>query len=223
MESFIFGHSRQNLPILAHQFTPDSMTAGGSPKILILGGVHGDEPEGVVAALGLLDRWSVNYPLKLRITLVPAFNVDGVLAKQRTNGAGVDLNRNLPTKIRASEIATPRYHPGPSAGSEPENQRLMTFLAAEKPQFVLSLHSWKPLLNINGDCRKQAEAIASLTGYEITPTIGYSTPGCLGTYCGIERSIPTLTYEIERGLQPERILKEHGPAIIKGLQTMEMT
>jgi protein MpaA len=36
--------------------------------------------------------------------------------------------------------------------------------------------------------------------YEITEDIGYPTPGSLGTYAGWERQIPTITFEIERGL-----------------------
>lgn len=223
MESFIFGHSRQNLPIVAHRFQPLSMTDGGTPRILILGGVHGDEIEGVHAVLGLVANWFIHFPLHLRVTLVPMFNIDGVLRSTRANFEGVDLNRNLPTKDWSPEAVNPRYNPGPKPLSEPENKALLLFLEQEKPSFILSLHSWKPMLNINGDCRKQAEAIASMTGYEITQTVGYETPGSLGTYCGLERGLPTLTYEIERGLSCDRILKEHVPAIIKGLHTMETT
>lgn len=215
MESFILGRTRQNLPISAHRF------GRGGCKVLILGGVHGDETEGVILSLGLMDLWMSNYNLRIQITLVPQFNLDGVLAKTRMNAAGVDLNRNLSTKDWSPEIANPRYHPGPHAGSEPENQALIQFLDVEKPRFILSLHSWKPLLNVNGDCEPEARAMAALTGYEVSPTIGYSTPGCLGTYCGLERRMPTLTYEIERGLEAQRILKEHVPAVLAGLKVTE--
>lgn len=215
MDSFIFGHSSQNIPVVAWRFGKQG------PRVLILGGVHGDEVEGVIAAHGLLDRWLSQYSLNLQITLVPMFNPDGVLSKQRMNGHGVDLNRNLPTNDWSPEVATPRYHPGPQANSETENQALVAFLDREKPVFILSLHSWKPLLNINGDCEPEAKAIAATTGYEITPTIGYSTPGCLGTYAGLERHIPTLTYEIERGLAADKILSIHVPAILDGLKVTE--
>lgn len=215
MESFIFGTTASALPIPAYRFG----TQG--PNILILGGVHGDEIEGVWAAHGLLKKFAESFAYRLRLTLVPAFNLDGVLAKDRRNSRGVDLNRNLPTRDWSPVVATERYHPGTSAGSESENQALAAFLESEKPKFILSLHSWKPLLNINGDCQREAEILHEATGYPIEETIGYPTPGCLGTYSGLERGMPTLTYEIERGLALAPILEIHVPAILKALKASE--
>lgn len=217
MESFIFGHSQQNLPIVAHRFGQTK----AKRQVLVLGGVHGDEPEGVVAGNGLIEKWMQKYAHDFCTTLIPAFNIEGVLNKNRLNSNGVDLNRNLPTQDWSPEIATPRYHPGKKAASEPENRALIQWLETFHPVFVLSLHSWKPILNTNGDCQKFAEAVANFTHYEISPTIGYSTPGCLGTYCGVERNMPTLTYEIERGLSFDKILRDHLPAIEAGFNTLE--
>jgi murein peptide amidase A len=208
LESFIFGMTSTGLPIPAYRFGPR-----GAPRVLVIGGVHGDEIEGVWAAHGLLAAFALKFPYHLDLTLVPAFNLDGVLARDRRNARGVDLNRNLPSNDWTSEVATERYNPGPAACSEPENKALVTFFEREKPAFVISLHSWKPMLNINGDCRAEAEAIRLATGYVIEESIGYPTPGCLGTYAGLERAMPTLTYEIERGLDQASILKIHVPAI----------
>ncbi len=215
MRSYIFGHSRNTLPIIAHEFG----TTG--PEVLILGGVHGDESEGVVLAQAILGRFYTDFPYRLRVTVVPMFNMDGVLACQRTNAAGVDLNRNLPTNDWSAVVATERYHPGPSANSEPENQALVKWLQDHTPSFVLSLHSWKPLLNVNGNCREEAAIISKLTDYPVEESIGYPTPGCLGTYCGLERDMPTLTYEIERGLSHQEIPKKHLGAILEGLKVTE--
>jgi protein MpaA len=77
------------------------------------------------------------------------------------------------------------------------------------------------MLNINGDCRAEAEEIARHTGYIIEETIGYPTPGCLGTYAGLERNMPTLTYEIERGMDQNSVLKIHVPAILQSLKICE--
>jgi protein MpaA len=154
---------------------------------------------------------------------VPQFNIEGVLNKTRMNGRGVDLNRNLPTKDWSAEVKTPRYHPGPSANSELENQALTSFIEMKSPAYIVSLHSWHPVLNVNGNCLRQAEAIAKLTGYKIDTEIGYPTPGCLGTFAGIERSSPTLTYEIERGSDQQSVLKIHVPALLEMLKTCEST
>lgn len=215
MKSFIFGQTSQKLPIIGYDF------GRTGPQVLILGGVHGDEIEGVIAAHGLLRRFGANFSFGLRLTLVPTLNLDGVLARSRKNAQSVDLNRNLPTNDWTADVPEERYYPGPSAASEPENQALIQWLETHHPSFIISLHSWKPLLNINGSCLKEAEVISQMTGYEIQDSIGYPTPGCLGTYSGLERDMPTLTYEIERGLDTASILRVHIPAILEALKVTE--
>lgn len=215
MTTTIFGKTANGLPIPAYHFGDQG------PRVLILGGVHGDEGEGVIAAHGLLEAFVKSFPYQLRLTLVPMLNVDGVVAKTRQNGNGVDLNRNMATKDWTAEVANPRYFPGTSANSEPENQALAQFIDHEQPAFVLSLHSWHPVLNVNGDCLAEAEILKEKTGYKIDASIGYPTPGCLGTYAGLERKSPTLTYEIERGLAAPEILRVHVPAILASLKATE--
>ena len=217
MQTRILSRTTLGLPIIAHDFGTEFKS---SPKVLILGGVHGDEIEGVVCARGLLDAFLQNYPYKMQITLIPEVNPEGVLNKTRGNSNGVDLNRNLPTKDWSPEIKTPRYHPGPSPLSEKENKALVEELK-NPPVLIVSLHSWKPILNVNGECRPEAEVLAKHTGYSIDTDIGYPTPGSLGTYTGFERQIPTLTYEIERGLALNEVLKIHVPAICDMLKTTE--
>lgn len=216
MKSFFIPQTSTGLHIPVFEFNNEG------PKILILGGVHGDEIEGVEAAHGLIARWSKNFPFKLNITVMPAFNFDGVLRRTRTNARGVDLNRNMATRDWSPIITTSRYHPGDAPNSESETKTLVDWIALNKPSFILSLHSWKPMLNVNGDCIEQAKAISAVNGYTIENSIGYPTPGCLGTYAGLERRIPTLTYEIERGLQTQDILKVHIPAVEEGLKVCEI-
>lgn len=216
--TWIFGETARHCPIPAFDF---SNSKGKGARVLILGGVHGDEPEGVTAAHGLLGSFLTSFPFDLHLTLVPALNLDGVLDKARTNGNGIDLNRNLPTKDWTMEARAPRYFPGMKPGSEPENQAIMRFLELENPHLVISLHSWFPVLNTNGDCRGEAEVLARWTGYRIDDDIGYPTPGSLGTYAGLERGIPTLTYEIERDLPLNQVIKTHVPALREALKWTE--
>jgi len=215
MNTFQFSQTRNGLPVLGHNF------GSSGPKVLILGGVHGDEYEGIVAAKALLGKFMQSFNYKLQLTIVPEFNIDGSSIAQRKNAAGVDLNRNLPSNDWEANVAQEKYHPGPSPNSEPENQGLVKWLEEHKPQFVLTLHSWKPVLNTNGDCQAEAEVIAKHTDYKIVESIGYPTPGCLGTYCGLERGMPTLTYEIERGLASDKIVAIHVPAILDALKETE--
>ena len=215
MQTYQFATSRLGLPVLAHKF------GGEGPCVLILGGVHGNEPEGVVAALGLLKSFQDSFKYRLQVTIVPEFNVDGVIAKTRGNSSGIDLNRNLPTKDWSPVAHKPEYYPGLTANSEPENQALTAWIEKEKPSFIWSLHSWKPMLNVNGNCNPEAAIVKEQTGYIIQEDIGYPTPGCLGSYTGLEKGIPTLTYEIERGLAFDRILAVHVPAILSALKATE--
>lgn len=216
MEMFKFGETQLKLPIHGFSFKPASVT-GKKAHVLIIGGVHGDEPEGVAAARGLLEHFRLNYDLDLFITLVPEFNPEGVLLRERVNSNKVDLNRNLPTKDWTPVAAKERYNPGPAALSEKENQALVKFLNETKIDLIISVHSWNPMLNTNGEI-PEAKVIAELTGYSIEPDIGYPTPGSLGTYAGLENNIPTLTYEIERDIPFDRVINIHVPAIIAGLK-----
>lgn len=214
-KAYHFGKTSEGLVIPAYKF------GFSGPEVLIVGGVHGDEIEGIVGANGLLQSFSHSFPFDLKVTLIPILNLDGALRNQRRNARGIDLNRNLPTQDWKGEVTEERYHPGFSANSEPENQALVDYIKSEQPNFILSLHSWKPMININGNCEAVANTIARHTGYIITDDIGYPTPGSLGTYSGLERKIPTITYEFERGMKAAPILQLHIPAIIEGLKTLE--
>ena len=213
--NFVIGHSHLGLEISGTQFVGTSQR-----NILLLGGVHGDEVEGVIASFGLLTSLRATYRYEFNLYIVPQFNVDGVLARTRGNHRGVDLNRNLPTNDWSPHIATPRYHPGEKPCSEPENQALVKFINEKNFEFIYSLHSWKPMLNINGDARRPAEVIQRHTGYVIDESIGYPTPGSLGSY-GLEKNIPVLTYEIERGLEFKKIMEIHVPAISESLESFK--
>ena len=193
-----------------------------SARVLILGGVHGDEIEGIWGGFALLQSFTDSFDFDLALTLVPCLNIDGMLHRERRNINKVDLNRNMATRDWTSEVATARYFPGLQANSEPETRALISCLEIFKPNLIISLHSWKPMLNVNGDCQAEAQAIADHTGYVIEETIGYPTPGCLGTFAGIERNMPTITYEIERGLDQLSVLKIHIPAIRMALKVAEL-
>ncbi len=212
----LFGQTSHGLPIFSYHFFPKTHTK----ELLIFGGVHGDEIEGVIAAQKMIEiLMKENY--KIPVTIVPEFNPEGILHKTRGNLNGVDLNRNLPTKDWSAEVKTPRYHPGSSPMSENENKALVNYLSKNSVGFILSLHSWNPMFNVNGDCLEEAELLHKLTGYRIDADMGYPTPGCMGTYTGLERNIPTITYEIERGQKQSDILAMHPPAILALVKHLE--
>ncbi len=216
MESFIFGKSSLGLPLLGMEFGQKATKE--SKHLLLFGGVHGDEIEGVVLARALMAKLMDSPIENLKVSIVPEFNIEGILLKTRQNYTGVDLNRNLPTKDWSPEHTKIRYYPGKEAGSEEENKALFTYLKNNKVDFIISLHSWKPMLNVNGDCSPIADHISKETGLIIKEDIGYPTPGSLGTYTGLERDIPTLTYELQKGIDMEEILRVHLKPLYDSLQ-----
>jgi len=210
MQSFIFGKSSLELPVFGFDFEHE--TNEKSKHVLIIGGVHGDEIEGVTLCRALIGKLTKEPIKNLKITLVPEFNIEGVLLKTRQNYFGVDLNRNLPTKDWSQDYTKIRYFPGKAAASENENKALVEYLKNNSVDFIISLHSWKPMLNVNGDCSPIADHINKKTEYIIKEDIGYPTPGSLGTYTGLEQKTPTLTYELQKGIDMEEILRVHlGP------------
>lgn len=212
MNTNIIGYSVSGIPLLSYQWEKKDQA-----HVLILAGVHGDEVEGQYVSHALFGEFEKNYPYSIQLTLIPLMNPDGALQRRRTNENLVDLNRNLPTKDWSPQYTKEKYHPGPHPNSEPENQALTQWIKNNHPDLVLSLHSWKPMLNVNGDCLPEAEILSKETGYKIEKHIGYPTPGSLGTYCGLERNIPTITYEVERGLAFKKAVELHVPAIKKAL------
>ncbi len=209
----ILGYSHQKRPIELLQLTK------GSTPLLLIGGVHGDEVEGFY----LMERFLNEGPWKeleglASIFMIPRLNPDGCALKTRGNGNGVDLNRNMPTKDWSAIAATPRYNPGPSAGSENETKILISIVEELKPHAIISAHSWKPMINYNGPAAKLAEEMAKFNKYRIDDDIGYPTPGSLGTWSGWERKIPTITLEIEEDSPLEKVWEVHHQALFEGIR-----
>ena len=217
--SFEFANARE----LLQSFSPlgsIGTSAGGNPiwgkrldggngeRVLFIGGVHGNETEGIAATKGFFDEFIVNAAPRRGardVFFIPVLNPDGLLNFSRHNGNRVDLNRNMPTADWKANEPGEKYYSGPAAGSEPETQVLLQVLNDFNPQFIVSLHSWKPMFNVNGPAHEYARRMHAELPYEITEDIGYPTPGSLGTYWGWEKQIPTITFEIERGLPLDKV------------------
>jgi murein peptide amidase A len=192
----------------------------GSYHLLLVGGVHGNEIEGVelISALMTELEGSVQFP-NLTILVVPNVNPDGVAAKRRQNENWVDLNRNLPTKDWTSEAMKPEYQPGASAGSEVESQVVVNLVEKFKPNYIISMHSFRDaMINTNGDCGQAAQVMHQACGLPIKDDIGYPTPGSLGTYAGWERGIPTITLEVLRGEDLDKMKDKMLPALLKTME-----
>lgn len=213
------GHSLEGKPITA--FKTDIKA---SKYLYLIGGVHGNEVEGVYVLKELFNWLKNEHSLKdMPIVVLPILNVDGYRAQSRVNAHLVDLNRNLPTKDWTPEKSQPKYNPGPKPLSEPENQFLVKMLDKYKPGMIISFHTWKPLLNHNGDCKDIAEYLNQFNNYEMLDDIGYPTPGSLGAY-GVEKyNSPVLTFECPELQTHRETLKEIWLENEEGLKKMFQT
>ena len=169
--------------------------------ILLMGGVHGDEPLGVHLAQKTLELLIANAtsarPLPtVPWVLSPVINADGFKAGTRVNGRGVDLNRNYPSKSWSPEAAKERYNPGPSPGSEAEVKAIVRLIQDLNPRLLIHCHSWEPMIVAAGEAgMRDAERLSRSSGYKVVPEIGYPTPGSLSQFGWIDHKIPVICIE----------------------------
>lgn len=192
-----------------------------SAPLLFIGGVHGDEPEGVRLAQDFLGWLQENNDLVVHDwLLIPCINPDGYNSQQRTNANGVDLNRNFPSTDWSADAKAPRYWPGPHAGSELESQAIIQIIEKFKPLLIVHFHSWEPCVVYTGISGKKASEIIGLdTGYEVREDIGYPTPGSLGQYGWQIHKTPVICIEAQEHAPLETIW----PRFQKGLRTLMQT
>lgn len=90
-------HTRNSLkiPVIVQRAKLDG------PVLLLMGGVHGDEMNGVAIIRDII-RKKYNKPKKGTIICIPVFNVFGYLNQQREFPDGRDLNRMFPGSAKGS-------------------------------------------------------------------------------------------------------------------------
>ncbi len=175
--------------------------------LLFIGGVHGDEPEGVRLAEDLVKF--LKLPGDQPYTpwmLIPCLNPDGYKLHQRTNGNGVDLNRNYPSKNWSKEFSKDRYFPGNQSGSEPEIKALTQLILQEKPRLIVHFHSWEPCIVYAGEPGLiDAKRLSDCSGYDLKDDIGYPTPGSLSAYGWKDLGIPVICIEEQEGMDLSKV------------------
>lgn len=190
----------------------------GQKRVLIFGGIHGDEQHTTVLARALaVNINSETLPPNLTIIVVPDVNPDGLMLRTRVNANGVDINRNFPSKTWRAEYVDQRHYPGVKPSSEPETRAVLNLLERYPPHLVLTLHAALGCVNWDGPGGSQAQTIASVNGYPLCASLGYETPGSLGLLTGIDQQIPTVTIEL-RPKGASALVEENLPAILNLLK-----
>ncbi len=167
-------------------------------KLLIIGVFHGDEPQGECFINSYLNKHAENG--KNSIYFIPCLNP----SKKRKNINGVDINRNFPTKNWILSENND-YFGGEKPNSEIETKFLVDLINKNKFDAIITIHSPYKVVNYDGPAESLAKIASKFLDYKISNDIGYPTPGSFGTYCGIERNIPTLTIEIDENEDIEKL------------------
>jgi murein peptide amidase A len=168
------------------------------PAILVVGGVHGDEPASVEAVVALGGRLLADGGPAAPVWLLPALNPDGLARGSKNSARDVDLNRNFPAGSFRTTHA-PGYSPGPSPLSEPETRILAQLVEEHEIQAVVAVHAPFACVNYDGPAEAWASAVAAASGWPARADIGYPTPGSLGSWLGVDRGLPVLTLELPAG------------------------
>jgi len=180
---------------------------GRAPRILLIGGIHGDEHAAIAVVFQWIERLKDDRQRHMVWRVLPCVNPDGALAQPstRTNAHKVDLNRNFPSpdwNTRAlsdwkrETRSDPRRYPGPRAASEPETRWLMQQIKEFKPDAIVSVHAPLNLLDFDGP-RQPPDKLGFL---RLEPIGVY--PGSLGNYAGRHLGMPVFTMELPRATQP---------------------
>lgn len=187
----------------------------GPHTVLVLAGMHGDEPASVELARALIRQLQAlpDTAFSQRIAVMPVVNPDGLAAHTRRN-AHLDLNRNFPTQHFGTGTHTGRYNGGRMAGSEPETQAVMHVTESYQPTLIISLHAPLGCINYDGPAGNIARRMARLDHFPVVEQLPNPSPGSLGTYYGKEHGLPVITLELTPGQQQ---WARHGSAILDAI------
>lgn len=113
-------------------------------RLLVQGGLHGDEKLAQQFVVWLLKRYSKGVSLlnrfsisEVAIDFLPFANPDGAFHDHRLNKYGVNLNRNFGVLWGES-----RENPGEKSFSEPETQAIKSLFAKHKYQSAVDVHGY---------------------------------------------------------------------------------
>ena len=214
-EEVVLGQSVQGRDLVM------TILRGGPQTVLIIGGVHGNEQTSVDVANGLLELLRDRPELAdgRTVAIFPNSNPDGYARNSRYNANRIDVNRNFDaTNFKPAMQAGLRSGTAPL--SEPESRAIVRAIEMTKPKLLISIHSatrGRHCNNWDGPAEHVAELMSKHNGYPPAATMGYPTPGSLGSYAGIDKGIPIVTLELPRDASGETAWNENRDALLAAI------
>ena len=203
-------YSELGKSILVKEFPPLNVSKPLG-KVLLLGGIHGDEYSSVSIVFKWLQMLDKHHSGSFHWRISPLVNPDGLLQQEptRVNSNGVDLNRNFPTldwEKYAQEYwhivtnSDQRKNPGKLPLSQSESQWVVQEIKKFNPDIIISVHAPLALVDLDGPQHLIPQYIGNLEHKHLG-----NFPGSLGRY-GWQRGIPVLTIELaSSGIMPSNI------------------
>lgn len=208
----VVGSSVEGRPIKA-------LTLGRGPRrVLFVGGIHGDEPEGAYTTSQLPEAFLTSGEIEqVTLTIIEDANPDGRAATTRGNANGVDVNRNFPAVN--FDDSDPAH--GGTPLSQPESRILHDLIERIDPALVVVMHSWtdRQFINFDGPAKSLAERFAAKSGFPVADSKSFApTPGSLGSYVGRDRGTPVITIELLKGSDPEDDWRRIRSALLEAIR-----
>ncbi|WP_415882198.1 M14 family zinc carboxypeptidase [Neptuniibacter sp. QD34_54] len=181
-----------------------------APRVLFIGGIHGDEYSSVSVTFKWLNTLRKHHSGAYDWYFLPVVNPDGLLQRKssRVNANKVDLNRNF---TPAPEFPEPlaywqksakkrlRYFPGHAPLSEPESRVIHNLIDEYKPTVIVSVHAPHGILDFDGGVQPPRK----LGPLHLRQLGTY--PGSLGNYGWFVKNIPVVTIELPyAGIMPPK-------------------
>lgn len=186
-------------------FQRDVIPSSAQLKVLVIGGIHGDELSSTALVLHWIQH-AIQTPANVHWRFVPLVNPDGMLLAKptRINARGVDLNRNFPTPNWDKEAphywkdrtrSDPRRFPGPKPLSEPESRWIHDEMERWKPDLIVSVHAPYGVLDFDGPTSPPQRL-----GRLYLDQVGIF-PGSLGNFGGVHKRVPVVTIELPSAIR----------------------
>ncbi len=197
--------------------TPARLESGIlGPTLLVVAGIHGDEPSGVRAARALAARGPA---LRGRLLVLPEADPDALAAESREAPGAGDLNRAFPGRVLGNPAERRAF-------------ALFRLVRTERPDLVLDLHesdgTWAegegPFLVVPALPRTAELALAmlELPGMEEFSYTGGPPGGSLAAESSRILGIPALIVEIPDTVPPARRDELHRAAVEAAMAVLGM-
>ncbi|MBV6494369.1 MAG: hypothetical protein LDLANPLL_02402 [Turneriella sp.] len=192
LKKILYGKSKKGRALIAYIVPPKSTNEDKIKNVFILASQHGDE-KNASRVLDLFVRelrtLPASYRNNRRILIIPLYNPDGYHNNDRFAAGKIDLNRDFPSSNGAE-----------GAPHAPETKAFMRLLEKYPANFIYNMHQpFRVVLHYPEDL-ELAKPFAIMSDYPLSSSVGYPTPGSLGTWAR-EKKIPTITVELSRSMR----------------------